>query len=405
MIYSSIDIGSDTIKIVVGKIDNNSFHVLAAVNTKSVGIKKGMIIDKDLVAKSILLATSELEKKIGFKIDKAVINVPFYNVSVDLYEGCCYPDGLITGDDVITCFKSCVSTIDVDLEVITVFPIDFTIDDEEKTNDPKGKSGNKLTSRMLISTIPKQIVYPYLEVLEKCGIEVIDLSFGVINDYYNLSKNDDILNSSGAIIDIGHDKTEIGIFNKGLLVKGDVLPIGSRLVDNDISYIYHLDKVTSRNIKENFAFVSSQYAKEDEAILYDSIDGEKIRVSQQEVSQVVEARVEEILKNVKKALNDLTNRKISYIIILGGISNSPGFDYLIGNIFGDIASSININSLGVRNNIYSSSIGMIKYYYDKLALRGINYTMYENIREMIANKKSLLQDKILEDMKKYLENN
>ena len=91
--------------------------------------------------------------------------------------------------------------------------------------------------------------------------------------------------------------------------------------------------------------------------------------------------MEELLKNVKKILNDLTNREISYIIITGGVSNLPGFDYLIRDIFGDIAYSINMSTIGVRNNIYTSSVGMIKYYYDKLSIRGIDYTMYEEIEK------------------------
>ena len=168
MVYSSIDIGSDTIKIIVGRIIDKSFNVLAASTTRAVGIKKGLIVDKDLAIKSILLAVDEIEKQLGFRIDKAIITVPLYDVKFDIYNGLCYPDGEITGDDVITCFKSSVSTIDMDLEVVTVFPIDFMIYGERKVIDPKGDSGNKLESRMLISTVPKQNIYPYLEILEKC---------------------------------------------------------------------------------------------------------------------------------------------------------------------------------------------------------------------------------------------
>ena len=405
MIYSGIDIGSDLIKIVVAKIDDGAINILASSNTRSVGIKKGMIIDKDLAIKSITLALDELEKELGFRIDKAVISVPLYDLDVNIYNGLCYPDGEITGDDVITCFKSSVSTIDMDREVVTVFPIDFLVDDEKTVNDPKGMVGNKLESRMLISTVPKENVYPYLEILEKCNVEVIDLSFGVINDFYNMHDNMDLLKNSGAVIDIGNDKTEIAIFNKGLMVDGIVMTSGSKLLDHDISYIYHLDKSTSRDLKEELAVASSQYAEDDEIVEFESVDGEKIKVSQLEVSQVVEARLEELLKNVKKALNDLTKREISYIIITGGVSNLPGFDFLIGNIFGDIACSINLNTIGVRNNIYTSSVGMIKYYYDKLKIRGIDYTMYSDLEENIKGKKNVLHEKIIEDMKKYLESN
>ena len=405
MIYSSIDIGSDTIKICVGKVTKNSIDILASSKTHAVGIKKGLIVDKDLAMQSIILALNEIESELGFRIDKAVITVPLYDVQVDIYNGCSYADGEITGADVITCFKSSVSTIDVDKEVVTVFPIDFLIDDEVRVTDPIGMKGNKLESRMLISIIPKENVYPYLDLLEKCNIEVIDLSFGVINDFYHVKDNDDYIKNSGIVVDIGNDKTEIAVFNKGLLVNGVVMPSGSKLLDHDISYIYHFDKTTSRKLKENVAMASSQYADELDTMECDNVEGEKITVNALEVSQIVEARLEELLKNVKKILNDLTNREISYIIMVGGVTNLPGFDYLMGNIFGEIATSINISTIGVRNNVYTSCVGMLKYYYDKLRIRGIDYTMYTDILKNIQDKKNIVQNKVLDDFKEYIENN
>ena len=205
MICSSIDIGSDTIKIVVARVDDKGINVLAATNVLSVGIKKGIIVDNDLVCQSINLAVNELEKKLGFRIDKAIINVPFYDVDVNFYNGKCFFEGKVTGNDIITCFKSSVSTIDEGLEVVTVFPIDFTVDGKDKVLDPTGMIGEELDCRMLISTVPKDLLYPYLDVLDKCHIEVIDLSFGVINDIYNIDM--DIKDRLGAVVDIGKDKT------------------------------------------------------------------------------------------------------------------------------------------------------------------------------------------------------
>ena len=405
MIYSGIDIGSDTIKIVVGKVDDSSISILASTKIRSVGIKKGLIIDKELLIQSINLGLDELEKELGFRVDKCIINVPFYDVMVNVYNGECYPSGEITGDDVITCFKSVVSTIPIEEEVVTVFPIDFLIDGERKVNDPKGENGEKLECRMLISTVPKKNIYPYLEVFNKCNVEVIDLSFGVINDFYNMSEHSEFNKVCGAVVDIGKDKTEVAIFNKGLMISGTTLPIGSKLIDSDISYIYHLDKKTVRDIKEKFAYASSQYADNFEELEYESLEKEKIKINQAEVSKVVEARLEEILKSVKKSLNDLTKHEISYIIITGGVSNLLGFDYLIENIFGDIAYTVNMNLIGVRNNIYTSAVGMLKYYYDKLKIRGIEYTMYSDIEKMLVDKKNVLHEKIIDDMEKYLENN
>ena len=73
MIYSCIDIGSDTIKFVVGKIKNDNISILASTCIRSSGIKKGIIVDKELVCKTINLGIDELEKVLGFRIDSKCI--------------------------------------------------------------------------------------------------------------------------------------------------------------------------------------------------------------------------------------------------------------------------------------------------------------------------------------------
>ena len=60
-IYTSLDIGSDTIKIVVCELYQNKLNLLAASSYKSKGIKKGLITDVDLAKESIKSAFDEVE--------------------------------------------------------------------------------------------------------------------------------------------------------------------------------------------------------------------------------------------------------------------------------------------------------------------------------------------------------
>ena len=75
-IYTGIDIGSDSIKIVISEFLDNRFNILASTNVRSTGIKKGLVVDKELAINSLKLAIKELEPSIGVKIDKAIITVP-----------------------------------------------------------------------------------------------------------------------------------------------------------------------------------------------------------------------------------------------------------------------------------------------------------------------------------------
>jgi len=404
MIYASIDLGSDTVKIVVCEYCDNKYNVLASTNTRVVGIKKGVIKDEEMVIKSIELAVIEIEKQLGFRIDKAIISIPSYDVNINVYNGECEVSGLVSGSDIATCFKKAIKeNVSDDQEVITVFPIDFIIDDEEKVYDPKGMNAYKLSTRVLISTVPKELVYAYVDIFQKCNIEVIDLCFSTLGDFYQ-TVNKDYQKSVGAVVNIGSSKTEISIFNKGLMIKDVLIPIGSKMIDKDIKYIYRIDGINARNLKENFALANSQYAEE-ETIEIVNLEGEIIVVSQKEISQIIEARIEEILKNVKKYLNNLTNKEISYIIITGGITDIPGFSSVEENIFGDIIHSVNMNVLGIRSNLYSSCMGMIKYLHEKLQLRGINYTMYDLTSFKKEKKKNVLNDFVVDKIEEYLNNN
>ena len=64
-----------------------------------------------------------------------------------------------------------------------------------------------------------------------------------------------------------------------------------------------------------------------------------------------------------------------------------------------------MSTIGVRNNVYTSCVGMLKYYYDKLTIRGIDYSMYSDTLKSLQDKKHVVQNRIIDEIKKYLDNN
>ena len=218
MIYSSIDIGSNEIKFIVMEYNDNKFNVLASYSVKSFGIKRGIITDPNLLVKSINEGNRNIEKQIGFKLDKAIITLPCYDTDTNLYETETESSGIISGADISNVLKKIIKeNLDSDREVVNISPIYFNIDNEDKIIDPKGMQGYKLGLKALISTMPKELVLSYINVLKEASIDVIDICYNVIGDYY-VSKKEEYNDTAGAVINIGHSKIEIGIFNKGLLI-------------------------------------------------------------------------------------------------------------------------------------------------------------------------------------------
>ena len=73
----------------------------------------------------------------------------------------------------------------------------------------------------------------------------------------------------------------------------------------------------------------------------------------------------------------LSRREVDYIIITGGTSNLSNLTFNAKKILGDKATIENIKIVGVRNNKYSSALGNIVYFINKLKLQGKNYTMMD----------------------------
>ena len=405
MIYTSVDIGSHSIKIVVSEKINDKFYVLASTSVRSSGIKKGIIKDKELALNSLKEAITNINKDLGVSITKVFLSFPLFLVNTSIETADVSVSGIVSFDDIKNVINKTVSeNISSKEEVLYLEPIVFEIDSDLQVIDPKGLTAEKLKVRCAVSTIEKKYLYDYFTLFQELNVEVVDLTYGVIGDYFE-NANMEMNRKLGVLVNLGYSKSEIAIFNKGIMLKGEVLPIGTKKIDKDISYIYKIDKKEAIQLKENFAVSSSKYADMNNYIELDNLNGERIKINQVEISQIIEARLKEILKSVKNEINNLTNRTISYIIITGGITNLVGFPYLVDEEFKIDKIVSNITSIGVRNNIYSTSLGLNKYFAYKAKSRNIDYLLFDlENKEKLTSKKNKVstRDNLIEKIEAYL---
>ena len=375
-VYTGIELGTDSIKVVVLEKLHNKFHVLASVHSPSDGISKGQVVDIKKCVSSVRVALKRVNDMLGIKIIKVIAVVPPTGCMLDIAVGSVdvMNSSGITGGDVSRVLKdSLVGKIPEDSELVTAIPINFTVDEEENIKDPKGMRGAILETRVVIATLPKEPLYRFLEVLKLSGLETLDIAFTSTGDYYAV-RSSRLQKEVGAIINIGEEITNVSIFNKGIQIKNATIPIGSHNVDRDISYIFKIKEADSRRLKEQFAVSMQSYADSNDMVEV-PVGNDKKEISQVGISKVVEARLEEILNLAKKEIKNLTNREIRYIIVTGGLSELAGFQYFVESVFGLQAKVCNISTMGLRHNRYSSVIGAVQYFDDKMSLRGKDVSM------------------------------
>lgn len=377
-IIASLDIGSSTIKLIVGEYIKNSLNILCVSEIPSRGIKKGLIVSKEELIPVLKEAFHKSEEILGLPIKEVVLGVPAYFTESVISEGVCpinNPDGIVTYPDLVKAMHNAsLNNLAEDVEIISIIPTRYKLD-EEVVKNPINMFGKKLTIKAVLITVPKNNINSLKKALEIIGVKVADIVATPLADFAT-HKFKEANNSISAVIDIGADTTTVSIFNKGILMKSEVIELGGVNIDNDIAYIYKITKKEAHELKENLGLACSELASNNEKSSLTDRLGDSIVINQVELSKIIESRLVEILELTKKQMNLLTHKNIDYIIITGGTSELRDFNILLDKVFTKPHILGKIEIVGARSNKFATGIGIIKYYNSRLKLKNKDYCLF-----------------------------
>ena len=374
-IFTSVDIGSDTVKILVSEVYNNNVNVIAANTIKSKGIRKGLIVDSNLAINTIKDGIKVINEDLGFEIKKVIVNVPDYNAKFMYITGNAPVEEVVTTENINRVIKTSVyNKIDEEYELVTVIPVSFMVDDEEVSGSPIGMKCSNLGVKGIMITVPKKNIYSVIGVVEGAGLEVVEIAVSGLADYYEV-KNKKLDNKIGAIINLGHETTNVSIISDGVLVNTETVQLGGLNVEKDIAYVFGTNVLDARKIKEKFSSCHKRFTNLNDTYELKNNMNEIVKLNQLEVTEVVMSRMVEILEYAKKQILLLTKKDIQYIILTGGLTEIKSFKNLVYEILGKDVIIYSMDDIGIRDNKFTTASGMIKYFNDKMAVRGKEYSM------------------------------
>ena len=377
-IMSSLDIGYASIKFIVAEMNKKKLYVLTSCIVNNDAIKKDMTIDYDILEATIKKILSDTKEKLGIEIKKTLLTIPSDSASFTINKAKIdikNEDNLVTTDDMIKVVNlSGKNVVQDNMELVNITPLYYTLDDSSKTDKPVNTFSKTLEVQSIITSSRKDDVYKYLRVLDNLGVSVVDISYDIVGDYYAL-KNEDMDTTCGVIIDIGYLSTSVSVYNKGVLVNTIKIKVGSLNVLKDISYVYKIPLSSAKEVYKKLGLGSSKNASNLEKMELKDNNGDKLIINQVNLSEIIESRVNEILSMAKKQINTLTKRQISYIICTGGIANIGDFDLNVLEIFGKNARVGYINTIGIRDTRYASTLGLIKWYDYNAKLKNYDYSI------------------------------
>ena len=374
-IFTSVDIGSDTVKILVSELFNEKINVLASTSIKSKGIRKGLVIDSNLAINAIKDGMKIINDDLGFEVKKVIVNIPSYNAKFMYVTSEVDVEEIITTENINKAIKTSVyNKIDEDYELVTVLPVEFIVNEIEGITNPIGMKCNKLGFKGIMITVPKKNIYSVIGIIEGAGLEVVDITISGLSDYYKV-KNNKLDNRIGVIINLGHETTTVSIISEGILVNTETIQLGGKNIEKDIAYVFGTNVVDARKIKEKFASCHKRFTNLNDIYELKNDMGEIVKLNQLEVTEVVMSRMIEILDFAKKQIFELTKKDIQYIVLTGGLTEFKSFKNLVYEILGKDVIIYSMDEIGVRDNKFTTVCGMTKYFIEKMVVRGKDYSM------------------------------
>lgn len=340
-IITGIDIGSTKVSTTIAAVTDNKVSVIGVSgNVESKGIKKGNVIDIDSAVEAISVSLERAERMAGVSVSSAFVSLNGSHIETLNSKGVVAvsqsQQSEISPEDVIRVIEAAQAvSMPSTREVIHVIPRDFIVDSQDGIKDPVGMSGVRLEVEANIIHGSATGMKNIRRCVEQMDVQVEELVYtGIAAAEAVLTDTEKELGT--LLVDIGGGTTSIIAYVDGSPIHSTVLPIGGKLVTNDLAIGLRTRLEDAEKIKIKLSNEASAYK------VYDPSAGVKRNdefdvsefglevdvVSRNLLYKIIDSRLEEIFRLIALELSkvNLSGKLPAGVVVTGGGALTAGVE-------------------------------------------------------------------------------
>ena len=389
-----IELGNINIKCLIFKIKDNKSEILSTSITSSEGIHNGAVINLTKASKAIRSCISIAEKKAEILLKK--INVILEGpelLSTKFTKHKKINGSKIQKDDIDFLLKEAKKQLilnDKKQTIIHIFNHNYVVDGKAFHDEPIGVYADSLSHEMTFITIPKNNLKNINQTFNDCDIEIERLISNTFALGAKLLNNKE-LEFGSILIDMGFEKTSLGLFKNLALAHSITLPLGINHITKDISKVCSLaieESVIIRN-DIDLSFQNNQNLFDENDYLKNNyfFNSSFRKISKNLILNVVKARLDEIFETVKKQIiipEFNLNSGIGFLLVGGG-SQLYNIEKYCEKFFGPRVKKISENNGENGNDLeksFSSCLGALKIIKDGWETEAIPETVEKGTKKI-----------------------
>lgn len=377
-LIAGLDIGSSSIRFVIGQMvfrENEhepELQILGAASVPSAGVHKGVINSIEDVVSSISACLEQAENMVGVPINSSWVGISGLHIISQHSKGVVAVskvDNEISEEDVHRAIEaSRAIATPLNYEVLHVLPKSFSIDGQTNVKDPVGMTGIRLEVDSQIILGSASQIKNLTKAVYRTGTSIEDLVLGILAaaEAVVTPRQKEI---GVMVVNIGVSTTSLVVFEEGEIIHTAILPIGSEHITNDVAIGLRTTIDIAEAVKIEYGDCSpGQISKRDEINLGELGSPEQEMVKKQYVSEIIEARVEEILQKIDQELHKIKRSSLlpSGVVFTGGGSKLPGLTELAKKQLRlPAVLGYPLNVLSVTDKVndlsFSTAVGLVKW--------------------------------------------
>lgn len=334
-LIAGLDIGSSAIRIAVGQPSvgpEQHPHIVGVAEVPSQGISRGVITSIDDAVSSITACLEKVERISGVGVERVWVGISGSHIASQESRGVvavAKPNGEISEADVERAIEAARTVATPpNYEILHVIPKSFTVDGQAGIRDPIGMTGVRLeVDTQIIQGLSSQIKNLTKSIF-RTGLDVEDLVLAI------LATAETVLNPrskqlGAAVINIGGSTTSLAVYEEGDILHTAILPVGSEHITSDIAIGLRISIDAAEKIKLQYGTALAKDVGKREEIDLGEMSGAGVSgnvVSKRYISEIIEARVEEIIDKVDVELKKVNRSGMlpAGVTLTGGGAKLPG---------------------------------------------------------------------------------
>lgn len=367
-----LDIGTSYVKAIVGSInEDNEIDFLGVGRSKSLGMKRGVVIDINSTVQSIGKSIEEAELVSGYKIHSAHVSISGKHIqSFNATGRAAISDNKeVSSQDLKSVEESAKAiTLSNDQEILHVLAKDYEIDGQDGIKVPLGMSGIALDGRYHLVTGAKNARDNIEKCIKKCSIE----PEGVVLEQLASSMSvltEDEKDLGVCLVDIGGGTTDIAIFSNGAIEFTSSVPLGGDQVTNDLAQALKTSTYNAEELKITHGCIANELSSDDIIEVPGVGDRAPRSIQRYTLVEVMSLRYQEVFNfiNEKISQSGFEEKIPAGVVLTGGSSKAEGIEDLAEEIFHkQVRIGIPQYLYGgsediVKNPEYATSVGLLLY--------------------------------------------